>query len=90
MEKNIKNIISDSLKINGGEYKEIRIEENNSTRITYRGDSRENISINSGIGGCARVYSNGGWDLVVLMIYISQKIKWQKQFLYLNLTVASQ
>ncbi len=61
MEKNIKNIISDSLKINGGDYKEIRIEENNSTRITYRGDSRENISINSGIGGCARVYSNGGW-----------------------------
>ena len=61
MEKDIKNIISDSLKINGGEYREIRIEENNSTRITYRGDSRENISINSGIGGCARVYSNGGW-----------------------------
>ena len=45
MEKDIKNIISDSLKINGGEYREIRIEENNSTRITYRGDSRENISI---------------------------------------------
>ena len=31
-----------------------------------------------------------GGDLVVLMIYISQKIKWQKRFLYLNLTVASQ
>ena len=61
MEKDIKNIISDSLKIKGGENRENRIEENNSTRITYRGDSRENISINSGIGGCARVYSNGGW-----------------------------
>ena len=45
MNNNYKNLINDVLKTGNGDYKEIRLEENKSSRITYSGKVRENISI---------------------------------------------
>ena len=61
MNSNYKNIISETLKNQQSEYKEIRIEESISTRINYSGVKRENISINSQLGGSVRSMANGGW-----------------------------
>ena len=61
MNKNYKSIIGESLKLNKGDYKEIRIEENISTRINYNGKTRENVSINSHFGGSVRSMCKGGW-----------------------------
>ena len=61
MDKNYRNLINDSIKLDFGDYKEIRLEENISSRITYNGKERENISINSRLGGSVRAMANGGW-----------------------------
>tara|TARA_B110001454_G_scaffold74706_1_gene72272 strand:- start:16140 stop:17510 length:1371 start_codon:yes stop_codon:yes gene_type:complete len=61
MNSNYKNIISETLKNQQSKYKEIRIEESISTRINYSGVKRENISINSQLGGSVRSMANGGW-----------------------------
>ena len=61
MNTKFKNIISETLKQSKSNYKEIRIEESLSTRINYNGDKRENISINSQLGGSVRSMANGGW-----------------------------
>ena len=61
MDKNYRNLINDSIKLDFSDYKEIRLEENISSRITYNGKERENISINSRLGGSVRAMANGGW-----------------------------
>ena len=61
MNNNYENLINDVLKTGNGDYKEIRLEENKSSRITYSGKVRENISINSRLGGSVRAMANGGW-----------------------------
>ena len=61
MDSDYKNLIEDALLKNPKLYKEIRIEENTSTRIQYKGKTRENISISSNVGGCTRALVNGGW-----------------------------
>ena len=43
MNNNYENLINDVLKTGNGDYKEIRLEENKSSRITYSGKVRENI-----------------------------------------------
>ncbi len=60
MNNNYENLINDVLKTGNGDYKEIRLEENKSSRITYSGKVRENISINSRLGGSVRAMANGG------------------------------
>tara|TARA_B100001250_G_scaffold97499_1_gene81800 strand:+ start:21378 stop:22748 length:1371 start_codon:yes stop_codon:yes gene_type:complete len=61
VQKNHINLIKESLGNKKADYKEIRIEENISTRINYNGKTRENVSINSHFGGSARSMLNGGW-----------------------------
>ncbi len=53
--------IDEALKGNGADYCEIRIEEADSTRLTYRGKELEDISQTSGRGGNVRAVVNGGW-----------------------------
>ena len=53
--------IEDALRGHGADYCEIRIEETDSTRLTYRGKSLEDIIQTSGRGGNIRALVNGGW-----------------------------
>ncbi len=53
--------IDDALRDNGADYCEVRIEETDSTRLTYRGKELEDISQTSGRGGNVRAVINGGW-----------------------------
>ncbi len=55
--------IENALKASGGkaDYCEIRIEETDNTRLTYRGKSLDTIAQTSGIGGNVRAVSSGGW-----------------------------
>ena len=59
-----RDLIDDALKGNGAEYCEIRIEETDSTRLTWRGKSLEDIAQTSGRGGNVRALVNGGWGFV--------------------------
>ena len=53
--------IEDALTANSADYCEIRIEESDSTRLTYRGKSLDDINITSGKGGAVRACVNGSW-----------------------------
>ena len=59
-----RDLIDDALKGNGAEYCEIRIEETDSTRLTWRGKALEDIAQTSGRGGNVRALVNGGWGFV--------------------------
>ena len=59
-----RDLIDDALKGNGADYCEIRIEETDSTRLTWRGKSLEDIAQTSGRGGNVRALVNGGWGFV--------------------------
>ena len=54
-------LIDTALKGHGADYCEVRIEETDNSRLTYRGKSLENIAQTSGLGGNVRAASNGGW-----------------------------
>ncbi|MDA1297536.1 MAG: TldD/PmbA family protein [Chloroflexi bacterium] len=53
--------IEDALRGNGADYCEVRIEDTDSTRLTYRGRQLEDIAQTSGRGGNVRAVVNGGW-----------------------------
>ncbi len=53
--------IEDALQGHGADYCEVRIEESDSTRLTYRGKQLEDIAQTSGRGGSVRAVVNGGW-----------------------------
>ena len=53
--------IEDALNGHGADYSEIRVEESDSTRLTYRGRSLEDVNMTSGKGGAVRVCINGSW-----------------------------
>ena len=57
-------MIDDALSGHGADYCEIRIEETDSTRLTWRGKSLEDIAQTSGRGGNVRALVNGGWGFV--------------------------
>ena len=57
-------MIDDALAGHGADYCEIRIEETDSTRLTWRGKSLEDIAQTSGRGGNVRALVNGGWGFV--------------------------
>ncbi|MDA1280521.1 MAG: TldD/PmbA family protein [Chloroflexi bacterium] len=56
-----RDLIYDALRSNGADYCEIRIEETDNTRLTYRGKSLDTIAQTSGLGGNVRAVSKGGW-----------------------------
>ncbi len=56
-----RNQIEDAMVGHGADYCEIRIEESDSTRITYRGRALDDINLTSGKGGAVRVCVNGSW-----------------------------
>ncbi len=53
--------IQEALKEHGARYVEIRLEQSESTRLTYRGRELEEIGRSSGIGGNVRALAGGGW-----------------------------
>jgi len=57
----LRDLMEDALKGHGADYAEIRVEETDSTRITYRGRNLENIGQTDGRGGNIRAVVNGGW-----------------------------
>ena len=59
-----RDLIDDALAGNGADYCEVRIEETDSTRLTWRGKSLEDIAQTSGRGGNVRALVNGGWGFV--------------------------
>ena len=56
-----RDLIEDALAGHGADYCEIRIEESDSTRLTYHGRELEDIAQTSGRGGNVRAVVNGGW-----------------------------
>jgi len=56
-----RDLIDTALSGHGADYCEVRIEETDNSRLTYRGKSLENIAQTSGLGGNVRAVSNGGW-----------------------------
>ena len=59
-----RDLIDGALAGNGADYCEVRIEETDSTRLTWRGKSLEDIAQTSGRGGNVRALVNGGWGFV--------------------------
>ena len=57
-------MIDDALAGHGADYCEIRIEETDSTRLTWRGKSLEDIAQTAGRGGNVRALVKGGWGFV--------------------------
>ena len=53
--------IEDAIAGNDADYCEIRIEESDSTRLTYRGRTLDDINMTSAKGGAVRVCVNGSW-----------------------------
>ena len=56
-----RDIIESALHNHGADYCEIRIEETDNTRLTYRGNSLDTIGQTSGLGGNVRAVTRGGW-----------------------------
>ncbi len=60
----MRDLIRAALKDHGAEYVDIRIENNQSTNLMYRGRELEDISRTTSKGGCVRALVNGGWGFV--------------------------
>ena len=56
-----RDLIENALNGHGAEYCEIRIEETDNSRLTYRGKSLDTIAQTSGLGGNVRAATKGGW-----------------------------
>lgn len=56
-----RDLIDTALRSHGADYCEIRIEETDNTRLTYRGKSLDTIAQTSGLGGNVRAVKKGGW-----------------------------
>jgi len=60
----VRNLISLALKSHGADYVEIRIEDHERTRISFRGKQVDELSTARSIGGCIRALAGGGWGFV--------------------------
>ncbi len=60
----MRDIINQTLKGQAADYIEIRIEEGQSTHISYRGQEIEDIGRSTGLGGNVRALVKGGWGFV--------------------------
>ena len=56
-----RDIIENALNGHSADYCEIRIEETDNSRLTYRGKSLDTIAQTSGLGGNVRAVTKGGW-----------------------------
>jgi TldD protein len=56
--------LEDALKGHNADYVEIRVEETDSTHLTYRGKDLEEIGRTVNQGGCVRAAYKGGWGFV--------------------------
>jgi TldD protein len=60
----MQNKLATVLNTEGAEYTEIRIEENQATRLVYRGKRLEEVGRTSSLGGNVRALVKGGWGFV--------------------------
>jgi TldD protein len=60
----VRNLISSALKSHGADYVEIRIEDHERSRISFRGKQVDELSTAHSIGGCVRALASGGWGFV--------------------------
>ena len=60
----MRNLISSALKSHGADYVEIRIEDHDRARISFRGRQVDELSTAHSVGGCVRALVNGGWGFV--------------------------
>ena len=60
----MRNQLFDALKGHSADYIEVRLEESQSTNITYRGKRLEEINRTSSCGGNVRALVRGGWGFV--------------------------
>jgi len=56
-----RDLIENALNGHGADYCEIRIEETDNSRLSYRGKSLDTIAQTSGLGGNVRAATKGGW-----------------------------
>jgi TldD protein len=56
--------LTNALQSHGADYIEIRIEENQATRLVYRGKRLEEVGRTSSLGGNVRALVKGGWGFV--------------------------
>ncbi len=56
-----RDLIENALNGHGADYCEVRIEETDNSRLTYRGKSLDTIAQTSGLGGNVRAATKGGW-----------------------------
>jgi len=56
-----RDLIENALNGHGADYCEVRIEETDNTRLSYRGKSLDTIAQTSGLGGNVRAATKGGW-----------------------------
>jgi TldD protein len=56
--------IADCIKGKNADYIEVRLEESEATRISYRGERLEDLSRTSSIGGNVRALVKGGWGFI--------------------------
>ena len=61
MKDKYRDVLQESLKGHDSRYVEIRVEQTVSSSIRYRGKDLEEAGSSSGIGGCVRALSDGGW-----------------------------
>ena len=60
----MRRLISSALKSHGADYVEIRIEDHERARISFRGKQVDELSTAHSVGGCVRALVNGGWGFV--------------------------
>lgn len=60
----MRDLLTSALRGHAADYIEIRVEEGDSTRISYRGRELEDIGRSRGAGGCVRALVRGGWGFV--------------------------
>ena len=64
MTTDVRQSMSEALRGHTADYVELRLEEGESTRISYRGKELEDIGRTASAGGCARALFKGGWGFV--------------------------
>jgi TldD protein len=60
----MRGLIEEALRGQAAEYIDVRVEESELTRITYRGRQLDEVARARGAGGCVRALVRGGWGFV--------------------------
>ena len=77
MKDKYRDVLQEALKGHNCRYVEIRVEQTLSSSIRYRGKDLEEAGSFSGIGGCVRALSDGGWGFACFSSLkgIKEKVK---------------